>query len=115
MILGNAAMIDAMRAGTNGENKPFPDGVKMAKIHWLIKKSPDAPSPTTVPDILHDIDFMARDSAKFAATGNWGYAQFNYDAPSDSFKPLGTGAACGYACHTLVKGKDYVFTAYPKR
>jgi hypothetical protein len=27
--------------------------------------------------------------------------------------PLGTGAACGVACHTIVKAKDDVFTAYP--
>jgi len=115
VILGNPAMIDAYRAGITGEGKPFPDGAKLAKIHWLTKKSAEAPSPTTVPDILHDIDFMERDGKRFAATGNWGYAQFNYDAASDAFTPLGTGAACGYACHNIAKAKDYVFTAYGKR
>jgi len=59
-----------------------------------------APSPTTVPDTLHDIDFMAKDSTRFAKTGGWGYAQFNYDAASETFTPLGIGAACGFACHT---------------
>jgi hypothetical protein len=44
-----------------------------------------------------------------------GWAQFNYDAASDTFTPLGTGAKCGFACHTIVAAKDYVFTAYPKR
>ena len=68
-----------------------------------------------VPDTLHDIDFMVRDSKRFADGGNWGYAQFNYDTASDTFTPLGTGANCGVACHTIVKAKDYVFTAYPKR
>ena len=34
---------------------------------------------------------------------------------SDAFVPLGTGAKCGFACHTIVVKKDYVFTAYPKR
>jgi hypothetical protein len=58
---------------------------------------------------------MVRDSKKFADSGNWGYAQFNYDGASDTFTPLGIGAACGFACHTIVKAKDYVFTAYPKR
>ena len=24
-------------------------------------------------------------------------------------------AKCGFACHTIVADKDYVFTAYPKR
>ncbi len=115
VILGNPAMIEAYRNGFPGDGKPVPDGAKMAKIHWNAKKSTEAPSPTTVPDTLHDIDFMMRDSTRFANTGNWGYAQFNYDAASDTFKPLGTGTACGYACHTIVKAKDYVFTAYGKR
>ena len=48
-------------------------------------------------------------------TNGWGYAQFNYDSASDAFTPLGVGAACGYACHTKVAAKDYVFTAYGKR
>ena len=114
-ILGNPAMIAAYQAGVPGNGKPFPDGAKMAKIHCNQKKSAEAPAPTLVPDTLHDIDFMVRDSNRFADGGNWGYAQFNYDAASDTFTPLGTGAACGFACHTIVKAKDYVFTAYPKR
>lgn len=115
VILGNPAMIDAYQAGFPGNGKPFPDGAKMAKIHWNAKKSAEAPSPTLVPDTLHDIDFMAKDSKRFADTGGWGYAQFNYDAASDTFTPLGSGAKCGYACHTIVKAKNYVFTAYGKR
>jgi hypothetical protein len=115
VIVGNPAMIDAFTAGAPGNGKPFPDGAKMAKIHWNAKKSAEAPAPTTVPDTLHDIDFMAKDTRRFASSGGWGYAQFNYDAASDTFAPEGTGADCGYACHTIVKTKDYVFTAYPKR
>src|SRR6202035_4464016 len=34
VILGNPAMIDAYKAGAPGNGKPFPDGAKMAKIHW---------------------------------------------------------------------------------
>jgi hypothetical protein len=67
-----------------------------------------------VPDTLHDVDFMVRDSKRFP-TGAWGYAEFDYDAASDTFKPLGSGTNCGFACHTIVKAKDYVFTAYGKR
>ena len=114
-ILGNPEIIAAYQAGVPGNGKPFPDGSKMAKIHWNAKKSAEAPAPTLVPDTLHDIDFMVRDSKRFADSGNWGYAQFNYDAASDTFTPLGTGANCGFACHTIVKAKDYVFTTYPKR
>lgn len=68
-----------------------------------------------MPDSLHDVDFMEKDSKKFSNSGGWGYAQFNYDAASDTFTPLGDGAKCGAACHTIVATKDYVFTAYPRR
>ena len=61
----------------------------MAKIYWNAKKSEEAPAPTTVPDTLHDVDFMVRDGKRFPDTGAWGYAQFNYDAPSDMFSPKG--------------------------
>ena len=115
VILGNPEMIAAYQAGVPGNGKPFPDGAKMAKIHWNAKKSAEAPAPTAVPDSLHDVDVMVRDSKRFADSGNWGYGQFNYDSASDSFTPQGDGAACGFSCHTIVKAKDYVFTAYPKR
>src|SRR5689334_5571039 len=61
VILANPAMIDAYRAGVPTNGKPFPDGSKMAKIHWTWKKSTEAPAPTIVPNTLHDVDFMARD------------------------------------------------------
>jgi hypothetical protein len=115
VILANPVMIEAYRAGVPGNGSKFPDGSKMAKIHWNAKKSAEAPAPTTVPDTLHDIDFMVRDSRRFPATGAWGYAQFNHDAASDTFTPNGSGSDCGYACHTIVAAKDYVFTAYGKR
>jgi len=115
VIVGNPAIIDAYRSGIPGNGKPFPDGAKMAKIHWNAKKSEEAPSPTTIPGTLHDVDFMAKDSKRFASTGGWGYAQFDYDNAAEAFKPLGTGSDCGYACHTIVAKKDYVFTAYGKR
>ena len=55
-ILGNPEIIAAYQAGVPGNGKPFPDGSKMAKIHWNAKKSAEAPAPTLVPDTLHDID-----------------------------------------------------------
>ena len=72
VILGNPEIIAAYQAGVPGNGKPFPDGSKMAKIHWNQKKSAEAPAPTTVPDTLHDIDLMVRDSKRFAYSGNWG-------------------------------------------
>jgi hypothetical protein len=66
VILGNPTITDAYRAGVSGNGKPFPDDSKMAKIHWNAKKSAEAPAPTLVPDTLHDVDFMVRDSKRFA-------------------------------------------------
>jgi hypothetical protein len=68
-----------------------------------------------VPDTLHDVDFIMKDSKRFPDTSGWGYAQFNYDTASDTFTPDGSGTNCGYACHTIVAAKDYIFTAYGKR
>jgi hypothetical protein len=115
VIVGDPAMIKAYQEGYPGNGKPWPDGVRMAKIHWKAIKSPDAPAPTTIPGALDDVDFMVKDSKRFADGDGWGYAQFNYNPASDSFSPLGTGAKCGTACHALAKAKDYVFTAYGKR
>src|SRR6476619_1193670 len=122
VILANPVMIDAYLAGIPGNGKPFPDGAKMAKIHWNPKKNQYFPN-TTVPDTQHDVDFMVKDSKRFADSGGWGWAVFNYDAASDTFKPgdltgkppQGNDAKCGFACHTIAKNKDFVFTEYAHR
>jgi hypothetical protein len=123
VILGNPAMIDAYKAGIPGNGKPFPDGAKLAKIHWNPKTNETYPGQPEVPNTLHDIDFMVKDGKRFADSGGWGYAEFEYDAASDSFKPgtlsdkppQANDAKCGAACHTVVAKKDYVFTEYGKR
>ncbi len=122
-IMGNPAMIDAYNEGVPGNGKPFPDGAKMAKIHWIPKKQEAYPGQPTVPGTQHDVDFMVKDSKRFADSGGWGWAAFNYDTASDTFSPAteadkppqGHDAKCGFACHTLVKNRDYVFTEYAKR
>ncbi len=123
VILGNPTMIDAYKAGVPGNDKPFPDGAKMAKIHWNPKKNESVPGQPLVPSTLHDVDFMVKDSKRFSDSGGWGYAEFEYDAASDTFSPgtltdrppQGNDAKCGFACHTIVKKQDYVFTEFPKR
>ncbi len=122
VILGNPAMMDAFRAGFPVNGKPAPDGAKMAKIHWAPKQNEFFPT-ATVPGTLLNIDFMAKDSKRFADSGGWGYAVFEYDAASDTFKPgtsaskppQGHDAKCGFACHTVAKARDYVFTDYGRR
>jgi hypothetical protein len=58
---------------------------------------------------------MLKDSKRFPNTGGWGYAMFNHDPAPGAFTPDGTGAACGARCHTIVRAKAFVFTAYEKR
>jgi hypothetical protein len=120
--LANPEMTTAYQAGVPGNGKPFPDGAQTAKIHWNLKKLETFPV-ATVPDTQHDIDFMMKDSKRFADSGGWGYAEFEYDAASDTFRPgtsadkppQGSDARCGFACHTGVKTRDYVFTDYSHR
>ena len=121
-IVANPVMIDAYKAGIPANGKPFPDGAKMAKVHYSPKKLETFPA-ATVPGTLHDVDFMVKDSKRFADSGGWGYAVFDYDAKTDAFTPgtlagmppQGNDAKCGFACHTIVKTRDYVFTEYGKR
>src|SRR5580692_3439589 len=91
-ILGNPAMINAYKAGIPGNGKPFPDGARMAKIHWNPKKNDAQPGQPLQPATQSDIDFMVKDSKRFADSGGWGYAVFDYDAATDTFKP-GTAAS----------------------
>jgi hypothetical protein len=65
MILGNPAMISAYRAGIPGNGEPVPDGAKMAKVHWIPKPNQFFPN-ATVPGNLLNVDFMMKDSKRFA-------------------------------------------------
>jgi hypothetical protein len=123
VILGNPEMIAAYKAGIPGNGKPFPDGARMAKIHYNTEKNDSEPGQPVVPTTQHDVDFMVKDSKRFADGGGWGYGEFEYDAASKTFRPGTTAdsppqandAKCGAACHTIVKTKDYVFTRYQTR
>ena len=122
VILANPVMINAYRAGVPGNGKPFPDVSRMAKIHWNPTKLETFPA-ATVPGKQHDVDFMVKDSKRFKDSGGWGWAVFEHDSASGTFRPgtsadmppQGSDAKCGFACHTIVKLRDYVFTDYGKR
>ena len=122
LILGNPTMIEAYRAGIPANGKAVPDGAKMAKIHWTPKQNEFFPG-ATIPGKLQNVDFMVKDSKRFADSGGWGYAVFEYDRASDTFRPgdsastppQANDAKCGLACHTMAKARDYVFTDYGKR
>src|ERR1700731_751056 len=102
VIAANEAMINAYRQGVPGNGKAFPEGSKIVKIEWSSKKSAESPYFVMVPDTLKSVSFIEKDSKRFPDTNGWAYAQFVHDAASDTFKPNGSDAQCGYACHTTV-------------
>jgi Cytochrome P460 len=110
-ILGNDIAIKAYREGT----LPFPDGAIIARIAWDYVASEEnnqvfGRAQSFVPGSPPDwyLQFMVKDSKKYAATGGWGFAQFNKDGkPADEAK-LKT---C-FPCHEPVKARDFVFTRY---
>ena len=116
VIVANPAMITAYKAGVPGNGQPFPDGSRIVKLQWKQKKSTDAQFAVDVPDVFTQAFVMEKDSKRFAKTGGWGYAVFNYDAVSGKFTADAKSLSdCGNACHTAVKAKDYIFHPYEMR
>jgi hypothetical protein len=116
-IVANPSMIKAYKSGVPGNGQPFPEGSKIVKIQWKTKKSTEAPFDVDVPDVLAQVFVMEKDSKRFPKNGGgWGYAVFNYDAPSNTFSADPKSLSdCGNACHTAVKDKDYIFHPYQTR
>jgi len=110
--LGNDIAIKAFKEG----KVPFPDGSIIAAIHWTRVPSEDnnkvlaGPFPGAQSFVVGstvNVQFMVKDSKKYAATGGWGFADFKDGKPGD--KAL--HETC-FACHTPAKDRDYVFTRY---
>jgi hypothetical protein len=59
------------------------------------KKNPESPYFVMVPDTLKSVSFIEKDSKRFPETSGWGYAQFLYDAASDTFTPYGSDSSFG--------------------
>jgi hypothetical protein len=118
-ILGNATMIKAYRDGFPANGTAVPDGAAMAKIEWLKARNDGAPYGVTVSGAQTEVSFMLKDSKRFPDTNGWGYATFEYDASSDTFKPATTNPAFALGCHGChtagAKVRDFVFTNYAKR
>jgi len=116
VIVANPTMINAFKAGVPVNGQAFPDGSMIVKLQWKQKKSTEAQFAVDVPDVFTQAFVMEKDSKRFPKTGGWGYAVFNYDAPSDKFAADPKSLSdCGNACHTVVKAKDYIFHPYEKR
>lgn len=110
-ILGNDVAIKAYRAG----NIPFPEGTIIGRIAWRHVPSEEnnkafGRAQSFVPGEAPPwyLQFMVKDSKKYAATGGWGYAQFDKDGNSGPESDL---QKC-FPCHQAIKDRDYVFTRY---
>ena len=116
VIVANPTMIKAYKAGVPGNGQPFPDGSMIVKLQWTQKKDAEAQFAVDVPDVFTQAFVMEKDSKRFPKSGGWGYALFNYNAASDKFSADAKSPSdCGFACHTVVKSKDYIFHPYEKR
>jgi hypothetical protein len=109
---GNDIAIKAFRDG----KLPFPDGAIIAAIHWTRVPSEEnnkvlaGPFPGAQSFVVGssvNVQFMVKDSKKYAATGGWGFADFKGGKPGD--KAL--HETC-FPCHAPAKDRDYVFTRY---
>ncbi len=112
--LGNDIAIKAFREGT----LPFPDGAIIAALHWTETSSdenkkvlaigfPGAGLESFVPQSAVNVQFMVKDSKKYAATGGWGFADFTNGTPGNE----ALHKTC-FPCHEPAKARDYVFNRY---
>jgi len=106
--LGNDIAIKAYREGT----LPFPDGAMIVALHWDNVASEEdnkvfGRAQAFIAGSPRNIQFMIKDSQKYAATGGWGFADFTNGKPADQ----AMHQAC-FPCHAPAKAHDFVFTRY---
>ena len=108
-ILGNDIAIEAYREG----KLPFPDGTIIARLAWDYVPSEEnnkafgrRQSFVAGPP-KNGVQFMVKDSGKYASTGGWGFAQFDDGKPASE----AVHNTC-FACHEPAKIRDFVFTRY---
>ena len=107
-VLGNDIAIAAYRDG----KLPFPDGAIIARLAWSYVPSEEnnkvfGRAQSFVAGAPTNVQFMVKDSAKYASTGGWGFAQFKDGKPADE----ALLKTC-FPCHVPIKARDYVFTRY---
>ncbi len=107
-VLGNDLAIRAYR----DRKAPFPDGAIIARLAWAYVPSEEnnkvfGRAQSFVTGSPTNIQFMVKDAKRYAATGGWGFAQFEDGEPAAA----AVGRSC-YACHQPVEDRDFVFTKY---
>lgn len=108
-ILGNDIAVEAARAGT----LPYPDGAIIARLAWSYDPLPESSAAFGSPQSFvagppkNGVQFMVKDSRKYASTGGWGFAQFDDGKPASE----DMHSAC-FACHLHAEARDLVFNRY---
>lgn len=111
-ILGNDIAVQAFRDG----QRPFPDGSVIVRLAWQYLSSPENdavfPQPQSfVAGEPINVQVSAKDSVRYAATGGWGYGQFENGKPNPSEAVVN---GC-YTCHNkLPASRDLVFSRYSR-
>ncbi len=102
-IVGNDAAILAARAG---KVNPWPDGAVITKIKWGERKHPNW-EQASVPAEFTEAEAMVKDAKKYPETAGWGFGI--WEGKVLKMLDQEKSATC-FACHTVVKDRDYVFT-----
>jgi hypothetical protein len=110
-ILGNDVAVMAQR----DDKLPFPDGTIIARLAWSLQSSEDnnkafgRQQSFVAGPAKNGVQFMVKDSKKYASTGGWGFAQFNDGKPADEALHRGC-----FTCHQAATAHDLVFTRYAR-
>jgi hypothetical protein len=110
-ILGNDVAIKAYREG----KLPYPDGTIIAALHWRHAPSEEnnkifGRAQSFVAGNPTNVQFMVKDSKKYASTGGWGFGHFN---ERDGMKPgNATLLKTCFPCHQKAQDSDLIFTHY---
>jgi hypothetical protein len=110
-ILANDMAMAAYRDG----KQSFPDGSIIARLAWSYDASEEnnrafgKRQSFVAGEPKNGLQFMLKDSTRYAASGGWGFAQFN------DGKPVGEAmlSTC-FPCHQAIANRDFVFTRYAR-
>ena len=103
-ILANSIGYNALKSKV----KVMPEGSKIVKIGWSVKKMSLFPSALES-DKIQRVEYMIKDSKIFDADGdNWGYARFI--KKEDKFMSWEKGTQGCISCHSVAKDNDYLFS-----
>jgi len=107
-VLANPVGYNALKSKV----KVMPEGSKIVKVGWSVKKMGLFPSALEA-DKIQRVEYMIKDSKNFDANGdNWGYARFVKQ--EGKFEAWDKGTPSCISCHSVAKGSDFLFTSFQK-